>query len=54
MLFLVKESSNTVNFCQFCQVNSFRVKKHKLLEMDFTMKCVFVQRFPFALFFFLT
>lgn len=32
----------------------FRVKKHKLLEMDFTMKCVFVQRFPFALFFFLT
>lgn len=52
--FLVKDSSNTVNFCQFCQVNSFRVKKHKLLEMDFTMKCAFVQRFPFALFFFLT
>lgn len=22
-IFLVKESSNTVNFCQFCQVNSF-------------------------------
>lgn len=51
--FCWKKSSNTVNFCQFCQMNSFRIEKPKLLEMDFAMKCLFVQRFPFALFFFL-
>lgn len=48
-----KKGSHTVNFCQFCQMNSFRIKKPKLLEIDCTMKCLYVQSFPFTLFFFL-
>lgn len=33
-----KKSRNTVNFCQFCQMNSVRTVKNKLLGKDFAAR----------------